>query len=335
MNILVADDEPAIRSLVGQLLEDEGHTVTLAEDGKDALEKFNRGWHEIVFSDIRMPNMTGIELLGEVMKINENTQFIIMTSHASVENSIAALKQGAFDYIIKPFEELNLVIDTANRAIANLSAIRKQQYLLSTLSRQNVELGDLNKKFREMAIRDGLTGLFNHRHAQDRLTEEYERSKRFKRRFSILFMDVDHFKFFNDNNGHQAGDEVLKTIAQLMTDAIRESDIVARWGGEEFIIIAAETDARQACELAERIRLAVATHAFAHSKRQPLGLVSLSIGVATISNSTRDAQSLVKLADDAVYHAKDHGRNRTVFCTSDGQMKSVRLRERDVKNSSG
>ncbi|MCH7636972.1 MAG: response regulator [Proteobacteria bacterium] len=150
MNILVADDEPAIRSLVGQLLEDEGHTVTLAEDGKDALEKFNRGWHEIVFSDIRMPNMTGIELLGEVMKINENTQFIIMTSHASVENSIAALKQGAFDYIIKPFEELDLVIDTANRAIANLSAIRKQQYLLSTLSRQNVELGDLNKKFREM-----------------------------------------------------------------------------------------------------------------------------------------------------------------------------------------
>ncbi len=335
MNILVADDEPAIRSLVGQLLEDEGHTVTLAEDGKDALEKFNRGWHEIVFSDIRMPNMTGIELLGEVMKINENTQFIIMTSHASVENSIAALKQGAFDYIIKPFEELDLVVDTANRAIANLSAIRKQQYLLSTLSRQNVELGDLNKKFREMAIRDGLTGLFNHRHAQDRLTEEYERSKRFKRRFSILFMDVDHFKFFNDNNGHQAGDEVLKTIAQLMTSAIRESDIVARWGGEEFIIIAAETDARQACELAERIRIAVATHAFAHSKQQPLGLVSLSIGVATISNSTQDAQSLVKLADDAVYHAKDHGRNRTVFCTSDRQMKSVRLRERDDKRSSG
>ena len=335
MNILVADDEPAIRSLVGQLLEDEGHTVTLAEDGKDALEKFNRGWHEIVFSDIRMPNMTGIELLGEVMKINENTQFIIMTSHASVENSIAALKQGAFDYIIKPFEELDLVVETTNRAIANLSAIRKQQYLVSTLSRQNAELGDLNKKFREMAIRDGLTGLFNHRHAQDRLTEEYERSKRFKRRFSILFMDVDHFKFFNDNNGHQAGDEVLKTIAQLMTGAIRESDIVARWGGEEFIIIAAETNARQACELAERIRLAVATHAFAHSKRQPLGLVSLSIGVATISKSTQDAQSLVKLADDAVYHAKDHGRNRTVFCTSDGQMKSVRLRERDVKNSSG
>ena len=335
MNILIADDEPAIRNLVGELLTDEGHTVTLAENGEDALEKFNRGWHEIVFSDIRMPKMTGIELLSEVMKINENTQFIIMTSHASVENSVAALKQGAFDYIIKPFEDLDLIIDTANRAIANLTAIRKQQYLLSTLSRQNVELGDLNKKFREMAIRDGLTGLFNHRHAQDRLNEEFERSRRFGRRFSILFMDVDHFKFFNDNNGHQAGDVVLKSIADLMTNTVRESDIVARWGGEEFIIIAAETEVKQACELAERIRLAVSDHAFAHSKQQPLGIVSLSIGVATISSSTQDAQSLVKLADDAVYFAKDHGRNRTVFCTTSGQMKSVRIRERNVKNSTG
>ena len=335
MNILVADDEPAIRNLVGELLEDEGHTVTLAEDGKDALEKFNRGWQEIVFSDIRMPNMTGIELLGEVMEINENTQFIIMTSHASVENSIAALKQGAFDYIIKPFSDLDLVVETANRAIANLSAIRKQQYLVSTLSRQNAELGDLNKKFREMAIRDGLTGLFNHRHAQDRLNEEFERSRRFQRKFSILFMDVDHFKFFNDNNGHQAGDEVLQTIGQLMSSVVRESDIVARWGGEEFIIIAAETDENQACELAERIRDKVANHAFAHAKKQPLGLVSLSIGVSTFTDTTQDGEALVKFADDAVYYAKDHGRNRTVFCTSDYQMKSVRLRELCDKNSTG
>ena len=137
MNILVADDEVAIRNLVGGLLEDDGHTVTLAENGEDALEKFNVDWHEIVFSDIRMPKMTGIEFLAEVKKINENTQFVIMTSHASIDNSIAALKLGAFDYIIKPFEDLDIIIETANRAIANLSAIREQQYLLNTLSRQN------------------------------------------------------------------------------------------------------------------------------------------------------------------------------------------------------
>ena len=323
MNILVADDEIAIRSLVGELLEEEGHTVTLAEDGQDALEKFNLDWHEVVFSDIRMPKMTGIELLKEVKKINENTQFIIMTSHASVDNSIAALKQGAFDYIIKPFEDLDLIVETANRAIANLSGIREQQYLLNTLSRQNAELGDLNKKFRELAIRDGLTGLFNHRHAQYKMQEEFERARRFDRDLSVLFMDVDHFKVFNDTHGHQAGDVVLQTIGEMMNIMTRESDVVARWGGEEFIVIAAETDEEQACGLAEQIRKAIAAHKFEHAEKQPLGIISLSIGVATISEKTADADVLVRLADNAVYCSKDAGRNRTVFCTFDHKMKNI------------
>ena len=106
MKILVADDELAIRSLVAELLEDEGHIVTLAEDGEDALKKYREERHEIVFSDIRMPKMTGIELLGKIKKMGELTQFIIMTSHASVDNSIEALKNGEFDYILKQFEDL-------------------------------------------------------------------------------------------------------------------------------------------------------------------------------------------------------------------------------------
>ena len=323
MNILVADDEITIRSLVGELLEDAGHVVTLAEDGVDALEKFNRTWHEIVFSDIRMPNMTGIELLAKVKEINENTQFIIMTSHASVENSVAALKMGAFDYIIKPFEDLDVIVDTTNRAIANLTAIRKQQYLVSTLSRQNVELGDLNKKFRELSIRDGLTGLFNHRYTQERLSEEFARARRFERKLSILFMDVDNFKFYNDTHGHQAGDVILETIGELMTNVSRESDVVSRWGGEEFIIIAAETNKKQACALAEKIRVLIASHDFPHAAEQPLGKISLSIGVSTISEVTKYAEDLVRLADNAVYYAKDHGRNRTVFCSGEHKMKNV------------
>ena len=124
MNILVADDEIAIRELVGEVLESDGHEITLAENGEDALEKFKRSWHEIVFSDIRMPKMNGIELLANVKEINANTQFVIMTSHASIDNSIDALKKGAFDYILKPFDDLDIVSDAANRAIANLSGIR-------------------------------------------------------------------------------------------------------------------------------------------------------------------------------------------------------------------
>lgn len=323
MNILVADDELAIRSLVGELLSDEGHVVTLAEDGEDALEKFKKEWHEIVFSDIRMPKMTGIELLGEIKKMTELTQFIIMTSHASVDNSIAALKKGAFDYILKPFDDLEVVVDAAKRAIANLSAIREQQYLLNTLSRQNEELGTLNTKFRELAIRDGLTGLFNHRHGEDRLADEVDRARKFNRDLSLLFIDLDNFKFFNDKHGHLAGDEVLHSLGKLMSGATRDSDTLARWGGEEFIIIAPETNEQQACQLAETIRKLVAEYAFPHADQQPLGHVSLSIGVATMSDGIANAEQLLKLADKAVYRAKDAGRDRTVFCRSELELDDV------------
>ena len=323
MNILIADDEVTIRELVGEILAAEGHDVTLAKDGKDALEKFNLTWHEVVFSDIRMPEMNGIELLAAIKEINPNTQFIIMTSHASIDNSIGALKQGAFDYILKPFEDLDIVTDAANRAMANLSGIRRQQYLVTTLTRQNLELDDLSKEFREMAIRDGLTGLFNHRYVKDRLKEEFDRSLRFKREMSVLFMDLDNFKFFNDAHGHQAGDDLLRILAELMTKAIRESDILARWGGEEFIVVAPESGQQEACEVAERIRKSVAEHAFPNAAKQPLGVVSLSIGVASNSGGAESPEDLLRFADDAMYFAKDNGRNSTVYCSGPQQMSKV------------
>ncbi len=323
MNILIADDEVTIRELVGEILKDEGHDITLAEDGEDALEKFSRSWHEIVFSDIRMPKMNGIELLTAVKEINANTQFVIMTSHASIDNSVEALKLGAFDYILKPFEDLDVVVDAANRAIANLSGIHRQQYLLNTLARQNEELDSLSKEFREMAIRDGLTGLFNRRYAQEQLDKEFERATSFARELSVLFMDLDHFKFFNDAHGLQAGDETLQILAALMTKAVRESDTLARWGGEEFVVIAPEANQEEACVLAERIRKSVAGHPFPNAAQQPLGIVSLSIGVASISNGTESPEKLLRFADDAVYCAKDSGRNRTVFCSGPKQMNQV------------
>jgi diguanylate cyclase (GGDEF)-like protein len=271
-----------------------------------------------------MPKMNGIELLGAIKEINENTQFVIMTSHASINNSIDALKLGAFDYILKPFDDLDVVTDAANRAIANLSGIRRRQDLVNTLARKNQDLESLNKEFRELAIRDGLTGLFNYRYAQERLEEEFDRATRFERELSVLFIDLDHFKFFNDAHGHQAGDEVLQILSGLMTKTVRESDTLARWGGEEFIVIALETAEEEACVLAERIRKAVTEHPFPNAEQQPLGIISLSIGVASRSNGTETYEKLLRLADEAVYSAKDAGRNRTVFCSGPMQMNAVK-----------
>jgi len=323
MNILIADDEVAIRELVGEILGGEGHEITLAEDGEDALEKFKRSWHEIVFSDIRMPKMNGIELLAAIKGISADTQFVIMTSHASIDNSIQALKMGAFDYILKPFEDLDVITDAANRAMANLSGIRRQQALLDTLSRQNDELDTLNIKILDLAIRDGLTGLFNRRYAEERLDKEFDQATRLARELSVLFIDLDHFKFFNDTHGHQAGDEILQILAEIMTQAVRESDTLARWGGEEFIVICPETDQRDACMLAERIRKSVAGHPFPNAAQQPLGIVSLSIGVASRSNGTESSEKLLRFADDAMYCAKDSGRNRAIFNSGPKQANNV------------
>ncbi len=323
MNILIADDEVATRELVGEILEGEGHEVTLAEDGEDALNKFKRTWHEIVFSDILMPKMNGIELLSAIKEINENTQFVVMTSYASINNTIDALKKGASDYLLKPFDDLDVVINAANHAIANLSGIRRKQYLLDTLSRHNQDLEKLNNELGGMAIRDGLTGLFNYRYAQERLEEEFDRATRFERELSVLFIDLDHFKFYNDAHGHQAGDEILQILAGLMMKAVREPDTLARWGGEEFIVVAPETNQEDACMLAELIRMSVAGHPFPNAALQPLGIVSLSIGVASRSNGTSSYGKLVRLADDAVYCAKIAGRNRIVFCSGPKQMNHV------------
>jgi diguanylate cyclase (GGDEF)-like protein len=246
-----------------------------------------------------------------------------MTSHASIDNSIQALKRGAFDYVLKPFEDLDVITDAANRAMANLSGVRRQQALLDTLSRQNEELDTLNIKILDLAIRDGLTGLFNRRYAEERLDKEFDRATRLARELSVLFIDLDHFKFFNDTHGHQAGDEILQILAEIMTQAVRQSDTLARWGGEEFIVICPETNQRDACMLAERIRKSVAGHPFPNAAQQPLGIVSLSIGVASRSNGTESSEKLLRFADDAMYCAKDSGRNRAIFNSGPKQANNV------------
>ncbi len=177
-----------------------------------------------------------------------------------------------------------------------------------------------------MAIRDGLTGLFNHRYAEERLEAEFERSTRYDRELSVLFMDLDHFKFYNDTHGHQAGDDILQLLSAIMMDSIREPDTLARWGGEEFIVIAPETGITESCRLAEKIRQAVEQHNFPNAAKQPLGKVSLSVGIASRSKLTDSAERLLRFADDAVYAAKDSGRNRSVFCAGPQQMKRVVIR---------
>src|SRR5581483_3259641 len=186
------------------------------------------------------------------------------------------------------------------------------------------EMEALNRRLEELSVRDPLTGLYNRRYFQDRLTHEIQRARRHGRPLSLLIADIDHFKEINDTYGHQAGDEVLRSIALLLVNQTRATDITARYGGEEFVAVLPETDAHGALRVAEKLRESVAVTPLYHLERGVLGEsprtdetssigCTISIGVASFdAKRMADAGELVRAADEALYAAKQAGRNRVV-----------------------
>jgi diguanylate cyclase (GGDEF)-like protein len=165
-------------------------------------------------------------------------------------------------------------------------------------------------QFQVMSITDPLTGLHNRRYLEARLTEELSRSKRYDYPLSFMMIDIDDFKLYNDQNGHQAGDRGLEITAQCLRSALRKVDVASRYGGEEFSILLPQTSLEEAGVIADRIRRKINSTAFEHGKSQPLGAVTVSIGLSAFSPSLDSAEAIVRAADRALYHAKRHGKNR-------------------------
>jgi diguanylate cyclase (GGDEF)-like protein/PAS domain S-box-containing protein len=172
------------------------------------------------------------------------------------------------------------------------------------------DLKTMNKKLEALSVTDGLTGLFNHRFFYDRLEEELKRAERFGHSLSVIILDIDFFKHYNDTQGHLMGDVVLRDVAVCLKQSIREQDIAARYGGEEFTVILPETDRTSAREIAERIRETIEAYPFLHKESQPNGNLTVSLGCATYPYDAKEAIGLTKCSDDALYKAKDGGRNR-------------------------
>ncbi|HVF54561.1 MAG TPA: diguanylate cyclase [Pyrinomonadaceae bacterium] len=189
------------------------------------------------------------------------------------------------------------------------------------LALDRAEWHEKAEQFQLISITDPLTGLLNRRYLEERLTEELKRSKRQGYAMSFMMIDIDDFKLYNDRNGHQAGDLALEMTAQCLKSALRAADVAARYGGEEFCILLPQTGLTEAASIAERIKRRIERTRFPHGKQQPLGAVTVSIGVSAFSPDAETPEAIIGLADRALYLAKHQGKNR-VRTTADAQPKT-------------
>jgi diguanylate cyclase (GGDEF)-like protein len=214
--------------------------------------------------------------------------------------------------------ELMTLAHTLNEAARRLQGRREEleaavQSRTVELTQANAELHAMNDRLERLAITDPLTGLFNRRYLEQALHFEVTRQKRGNRPFSVAMIDVDSFKHYNDAHGHPAGDVVLKELAVVLQANLRASDIVARYGGEEFVVILLDVDGEAAMKAAEKLRAAVEAHPFPARERQPLGVVSISLGVGSWPTHGTTADAVLSAADRALYESKARGKNRVTL----------------------
>jgi len=298
--ILLIDDDRLQQRLVQQYVQNfrtgsfEFDEATTYEEG---LKKLLSGKYAACLLDYRLGDRDGLTLLREARIAECHTPVIFLTADESEDVDIAAMEAGAADYLVK-------------------SGLTPR--LLERSLRYALKLSETLSQLRLLAQRDALTGLHNRREFQRILEEEWDRSVRFKRPFTLVMIDIDHFKKINDVHGHQIGDEVLRHVASLLAGQVRNVDRVARYGGEEFALLMVETDRKGGIESMQRLGLLLAETPCYVPKNDLTIPVTLSAGVATSLSDAGSANELVAAADKALYAAKAGGRNRIV--ATDGEV---------------
>jgi len=285
--VLIVDDVPDTVEIIGKLLRYEGYEVITAQTGEEGVRKVEEEKPEVVLMDISLPGIDGNEALKRIKRINPNQCVVMLTAYATVDNAIQALKEGAQDFLKKPFENEHL-IHIVNQCFERSRTLKEKE--------------KLEEEVRRLSITDDLTGLYNHRHFFKTLEAEISRLKRQKTSLSLLMFDLDNFKKYNDLYGHIEGDKVLRKIGEIIKNSIRSNvDTGYRYGGDEFAVILIGASVEQALSIAERIRYSIENAGFRD--------ITVSIGLAEYEEPL-DVEVFVKRADDAMYVAKHSGGNR-------------------------
>ena len=298
-HVLVVDDEPANRDLLGRRLQRAGYGISSAASAEEAWRLIGERLPSLVLLDVCMPEVSGLDLLRR-LRGEMSTRLlpvIMVTSMSDSSDVVKAIHAGANDYVTKPIDLPVL--------LARMETHLRMASLVMQLESQSRILAHL-------AAFDDLTGLYNRRSLAGAIEAGCQRAREHRHHLAVLMLDLDHFKQVNDQHGHAVGDAVLKEFAARLSTAVRDSDLVGRHGGEEFVVMLPDTDADAAMAVAERIRGAIGATLFAGNSG-PIA-VTVSIGASTLAAGESAAPcQLLEEADRALYEAKRAGRNRVVL----------------------
>ena len=309
MKVLIVDDSPTIRTALRGLVEKMGHSVIEVEDGSEALQIYRRDRPDLVLIDVMMPVMDGYEAARQMREIrpDEWVPIIFLSSKEADQDLDRAIEAGGDDYLVKPVSFV--VLNAKIRALQRIESTRVK--LLET----SRELAAANRELENLSRQDSLTGIANRRYFDSYLLSETKRASRDREPLSLILADVDNFKAFNDCYGHQAGDDCLRHVATaLKSVGKRPADLAARYGGEEFAMVLPGTTVEGAVDVAKSLVRAIEGMSIPHARSGVSNTVSLSQGIASmIPVHETKPESIIELADQALYQAKQQGRNRYVI----------------------
>ncbi|HEY5457000.1 MAG TPA: diguanylate cyclase [Acidothermaceae bacterium] len=306
MRILIADDDATSRLMLKATAAKLGHECLIATDGSSAWEQLSTQDVDVLLTDWMMPGVDGPELCRRVREElgGRYVYIVLITGLGNPDQVLQGMGAGADDYLIKPV--LPFAVQTRLVAAERVTLLHRQVLdFRAQLERANLELLG-------QSLTDALTGLGNRRRMEQDLASTHARAQRIGRPYAIALFDIDHFKLYNDNYGHPAGDDALRHVAHCLDNAVRAGEQIYRYGGEEFLLLLPDCSPPDAPAAAARIQRAVTDTPLAHNARPtPPPIVTLSGGVASWTpDSDLCVPDLLEHADQALFHAKNTGRNR-------------------------
>jgi len=310
--VLLVEDNEIDARIIKSFLENMPLRLETASTGSEAISRLLSDKIDLILLDILLPDMTGFDICQRLKETEKNseTPVIVITCLHDLDSKITGVELGADDFLVKPINKQELTARTK-------ALLEKKQQIDKLRAHYETVLNS--------AIYDWLSGVYNHGYFKRFLDLEIKRSKRQLYPLSLLMIDIDDFKIYNDTFGHSAGDVILKDLAQLLKQSTREIDLVSRYGGDEFAVVLPYTDKQGSARVAKRVAQAIREHDFLRGRGGEIKPLTVSIGAAMFPTDAFTQEEIIQKADEMLYLAKHRGKNRIYVCGQDSLLSGLEI----------